>query len=214
MNSDPKWLRFLEKHLPWIAVPHLAIIFITLQVLGFLLAFTDPVWISRMALFPASVQMGEWWRLVTFLAIPLSMSPIWILFSLWFLYYIFNTLEGEWGAFKTTLYTLVSIVLTIAFSLMFEYPVFQVSDFTSTLFLAVAALYPEQEIQVYMILPVKMKYLGYLSLAYLGYRLFQGSWMDKAFLLTIYSNYFLFFGPALVGRIRQWKRQRDYRSRL
>jgi membrane associated rhomboid family serine protease len=213
MNNDPKWLQFLSRRMPWLALPHLSIVFITLQVLGFLLAISDPAWISRMALFPSLVREGEYWRLMTFLGVPMSMSPIWILFSLWFLYYIFDLLESEWGAFKTTFYTFTSILLTIAFSMGFDYPVMQISDFISTLFLAAAALNPEQEIRVYLILPVKMKYLGYLTLAFLGYRLFQGGWMDALFLLTIYSNYLIFFGPTILARIHQWKRRRDWRNR-
>ena len=213
MNSDPRWLRYLEKHLPWLALPRLAIVFITLQGLGFILTMSDSAWISRMALIPQLAKTGEPWRLMTFMAVPLSMSPIWMIFSLWFLYYIFNLLESEWGAFKTTFYTFTSILLTIAFSLTFNYPVFQISDFTSTLFLAAAALNPEQEVRIYMILPVKMKYLGYLTLAYLGYRLFQGSWMDTFFLLTIYSNYLIFFGPVLLSQVHQWQRRRNWRNR-
>ena len=210
MNSDPKWLQFLAKKLPWLAIPNIAIIFVTLQVMGFFLCMTDPAWSGRLALFPDLALAGEPWRFVTFLSLPLSMSPIWIIFSLWFLYSILNWIEAEWGAFKTTFYTLVSIVLTIVFSIVFSYPVFQITDFTSTLFLAAAALYPEMEIQIYFILPVKMKYLGYLSLAFLVFHLFQGGWLDKLFLLTIYSNYLIFFGPALVSQVRNWKRRRDY----
>ncbi|MBC7396109.1 MAG: hypothetical protein H7333_01585 [Bdellovibrionales bacterium] len=213
MNSDPIWLKFLERRMPWLALPHLAIVFITLQGFGFFLAMSDSAWIGRLALIPELVKQGEYWRLMTFLAVPLSMSPIWILFSLWFLYYIFNMLESEWGAFKTTFYTFTSIILTVAFSLTFNYPVFQISDFTSTLFLAAAAINPEQEVNIYMILPVKIKYLGYLTLAYLVYRLFQGTWMDTFFLLTIYSNYFIFFGPALLSQVHQWQRRRKWRNR-
>jgi hypothetical protein len=125
-----------------------------------------------------------------------------------------NSIESEWGAFKTTFYVLVSVVLTIVFSVVFGYPVTETTDFSSTLFLAAAALFPDHEIQLYMVIPVKMKHLGWLSLAFLGYRLLQGEWMDRFFLLTIYSNYLLFFGPTLLYRIRDWKRRRDYRSKF
>ena len=80
MNSDPKWLKFLEKNLPWLALPHLSVVFITLQGLGFILAASDSAWIGRMALIPELVKHGEFWRLMTFLAVPVSMSPIWMLF--------------------------------------------------------------------------------------------------------------------------------------
>ena len=71
--------------------------------------------------------MGEflgsvWWLivsigvLVTFLALPLSLSPIWAIFVLGFIYFTLNSIESRWGSFRTTLYVLISILFTIAFS--------------------------------------------------------------------------------------------------
>lgn len=213
MNPDQRWLKYLERKMPWLALPRLAVVFITLQALGFILMLNDSAWIGRMALIPELVKAGEFWRLMTFLAVPVSDSPIWFLFSLWFLYYIFDVLESEWGAFKTTFYTFTSILLTIAFSMTFNYPVFQITDFTSTLFLAAAAINPEQEMRLYMILPVKMKWLAYLTLAYLLYRMFQGAWLDRFFLLTIYSNTLIFFGPAILYQVHLWQRRRKWKNR-
>lgn len=211
-TQDPRWLKFVSKYLSWIALPGISLIFVTVQVLGFFLVMTDAVWMERLALIPGLALHGEPWRVITFLALPMTMSPIWIIFSLFFLYSILNSIEAEWGAFKTTFYVLVSIVLTILFSLVTGHPVIQVSDFVSSLFLAAAALFPNQEIRVYLAFPVKMKFLGWLTLGFVVFRLFQGSGMERLFLLTIYSNYLLFFGPSLVAAIRQWKRQRDYRK--
>ncbi len=213
-NQDPKWLRTVARRLKWLAVPNIAVIFITLQVLGFLFILSDSVWFERLALIPERVLQGEVWRLFTFLALPLSLSPIWMIFTLWFLYFILNLIESEWGDFKTTFYVLVSLVLTIIFSFVFSYPVTQMSDFTSTLFLAAATLYPDFEIQMYFVIPVKMKYLGWLAAAFVVLRLFQGSWVDRLFLITIYSNYLVFFGPLLLTRLKDWQRRRNYRAKL
>ena len=104
--QDPRWIRTLERKLGWLAIPNLAIILVTLQAMGSLFAFMDPIWVERFALIPEAVYGGQYWRLVTFLALPLSMSPIWVLFSLWFMYFVVNTIENEWGAFKTTFFLL------------------------------------------------------------------------------------------------------------
>ncbi len=211
-GTDPRWLKFLSRKMAWLAVSHISIILVTLQVLGFLLILSNPMWMSTLALIPERAIHGEPWRFLTFLSIPVSNSPIWFIFAVMFMYSILNSIEETWGAFKTTFYVLVSIIITIVFSISFDYPVLQTADFNSSLFLAAAALFPEFEISLYMVLPVKMKYLGWLTLAFLGYRIMQGDWMDRFFLLAIYSNYLLFFGPTLIYRIQQWKRRRDYRS--
>ena len=38
--------------------------------------------------------------------------------------------------------------------------------------------------------------------------------LGKLFLITIYSNYLLFFGPALVSEIRRELRRRAYKSKF
>jgi len=212
--QDPRWIRTLERKLGWLAIPNLAIILVTLQAMGSLFAFMDPIWVERFALIPEAVYGGQYWRLVTFLALPLSMSPIWVLFSLWFMYFVVNTIENEWGAFKTTFYVLVSIVLTLAFSFTFNYPVTQIKGFQSTLFLAAAALYPEMEVQLFLILPVKMKWLAWVTLAMVFYDFAVGDWLSRLYLVAIYSNYFLFFGPAQIYRLKQIYRKWDYQSKL
>ena len=214
-STSPRWLRFLERKLQWLAIPNIAILLVTLQVMGFLMTLMNPIWFYQLALDPRLVLgQGEYWRLITFLALPLSTSPIWILFSLWFLYFIVNTIETHWGAFRTTLYVLVSILITIAFSLTTLFPISQATDFESTLFLAAAMLYPEMEIRLYMAIPVKMKWLAWLSLGYLGFRFFESPWIYRFYLLAIYSNFFIFFGPAAIGRIRQYIRREQFRRRM
>jgi membrane associated rhomboid family serine protease len=213
-GPSPAWLRWLERRLGWLAVPNIAILFVTLQALGFLMVLSDPVWVPRLALIPPAVTINhEYWRLVTFLALPLSTSPIWVIFTLWFLYFVINLIETEWGAFKTTLYVLVSIVVTIAFSFLFNYPVLDVSKFESSLFLAAAALFPEMTVYL-LVVPVKIKWLAWLTLAMLGWEFIGADWLDRFFTLAILSNYLLFFGPSLISRIRQYFRRRSFQRQM
>ena len=214
MTDSPKWLKFLERHLAWIAVPNIALIFVTLQGLGFLMVMSSPEWIERLALIPQRVLQGEYWRLVTFLSLPSSLSPVWILISLVFIYSILNTIEAEWGAFKTTFYILVSIFLTVAVSFLLNFPVEQVSDIESTFFLAAATLFPEMEVQLYFLIPVKMKYLALLSGAFVVFHFFQLDWMGRIYLVAVYSNYLLFFGPALLYQLKQRLRKWDFKRKM
>lgn len=209
----PRWLDKLERHLGWLGVPNIAILFVTLQALGFFMVSTNPMWRDTLALFPDRVLGGEYWRLVTFLALPVSMSLLWVIFALWFLYFILNAIESEWGDFRTTLYVLVSIILTIAFSFVFDFPIMDVSDFQGSLFLAAATLFPDYEIQLYLIFPVKMKWMGWLSVAFVAYRFFGYGLLGKLYLLAIYSNYLIFFGPALIERVRQYARRKNFQRK-
>jgi len=211
-GRDPQWLVFLSRRMRWLAIPNIAAGFAGLQLLGFLLVFTQPIWFERLALIPDAVWQGEVWRLVSFVALPLSLSLIGFLFAVMFSYFILNSIENEWGEFKTTLYVLVSVVITALFALIFNFPILDITGLASTFFLAAAALFPEQELRIYFFIPVKMKFLGWLTLAFLAYKFFEGSWFDRLFLIAIYSNYLLFFGPTLLYRIKEWKRRRDFKA--
>ena len=43
---------------------------------------------------------GQVWRLVTFLFLPPSSSPLWILFNLYFYCLLGRGLEQQWGVFR------------------------------------------------------------------------------------------------------------------
>jgi membrane associated rhomboid family serine protease len=202
--------RQLERKLSFIAIPNIAIIFVTLQGLGFLMVMANPAWQFQLALIPDAVRAGEYWRLVTFLALPLATGPIFMIFALWFLYFVLNMIEGVWGDFKTTLYTLVSILVTIAFSFAFDYPVLDIHHFESSLFFAASALFPDMEIAIFGIIPVKMKWMAGLTAVFVLVELVRGTWLDRLFLMAIYSNFLLFFGPAILGRARNWVRRRKF----
>ena len=214
LDKNQRWLKRLEKPLGWIAIPNLAVIVITLQALGFLFLLNNPIWAMRLALLPHAALHGEYWRVVTFLALPLSPSPVWMFFVLWFLYFILNQLEAEWGAFRLTFYVLVSWALTVAYSLTFDYPVLQIGHFESTLFLAAAALFQEQEIRVFFAIPVKIKWLAWLTGVMVLYEFFRGEWLDRFYLLSIYAGFLLFFGPSATAQIRLAYRRWDYRRKI
>lgn len=213
MREDPSWLRFLERRIGWIAIPNIAILLVTLQALGFASILANPAFASVLALIPGAViEGGEYWRLVTFLALPLSTSPLWLFFILWFLYFVLNSLENEWGAFKTTFYVLISVILTGAYALIFDYPVTTAAHFESTLFLAVAALFPETQILLFFAIPAKMKWLAWLSGAFALLEFARGSNLERGYLLAIYSNFLVFFGPIAWSRLQAARRRRRFRQ--
>lgn len=211
VEQSPRWLQRLERRLRWIAVPNIASFLVGLQVVGFVLVFSDPRWWSRLALDPAAALQGEIWRVITFLALPLSLSPIWMIFVLWFLYFIVETLESAWGSFPTTFYVLVSVLLTIGFSFAFMVPITSVAGLQSTLFLAAAALAPETEILLFLFLPVKIVWLAWLTGAVILWRFLAGTWLERLYLLALYANYLLFFGPYYVWRLKQLHRRWQFR---
>lgn len=212
-NHDSNWLKALSRRMRWLEIPNIAAFFVALQIIGFLLLSGEPAWFERLALYPDKVLQGEVWRIASFLAIPLTGSLIGMLFALMFSYFILNSLEQEWGSSKTTLYVVVSIVLTTIFSIVFDYSITSVTGFAATWFLAAATLFPENRIQLYFFIPIKMKYLGWLAVVFIALQFIRSGWLERFYLLTLYANYLLFFGPYLSYRVKQWRRRREFRNK-
>lgn len=210
----PKWLDKLERPLSFIAMPHMAFTLMGLQAIGMVVLILQPQLLTRMYLDPQLVLEGQFWRVLTFLAMPLNSSILWMIFVLWFMYFVVQILEQHLGDFKTTLYILISYLMILGFSFSTGYKQYDIFDFESSLFLAAAALVPNYQIRAYLLIPVKMKYMAWITLAILGYRLAVGSTMDRLFILLIYSNYLLFFGKAHYMQLKAVVRKARFRSKL
>src|SRR5580700_4101719 len=176
-GQTPKWIDRLERLMPGLGIPNLALYLIGAQAFGFLVTWVEPRAWQLLVLDPYMVVRGELWRLVTFMAMPLSRSPLWMLFVLYFLYFIINGIEEEWGEFRTTLYVLVGVALTVAFSFAFSVPIVSIREFQSTLFLAAATIAPDYQIQLFLVIPVKMKWLAGLTVAYIIWSLIVSTWL-------------------------------------
>ncbi|MBL7715813.1 MAG: hypothetical protein JNL01_10135 [Bdellovibrionales bacterium] len=217
MTGSPVWLNFIERKLPWIrgiAIPRIGFLLVTLQALGFLFISMNPLWLERLALIPHEVlENKEYWRLVTLLSLPISDSPIWAFFALWFLFTIVEAIEGVWGDFRTTFFLLISWSVTIAYSLTTGYTVTRATDFESMLFLAGATLFPEAEASLFFIMPIKWKWLGGFTALLQIIQFIRGDWGDRGYLLAIFSSYLLFFGPAALDRIKNYYRRRNWNRR-
>jgi hypothetical protein len=211
-GNPPRWLEWAERRLRWLAVPELASLLVGLQAIGYVLILVDPGWFDFLCLDPGRVLRGEIWRLGSFLALPMFGGPISTAIGLYFLYFIVNGLEEEWGAFLTTFYVLISVLLSIAFAFVFHQPITSVIYLESTLFLAAATVAPDYEILLFFVLPVKLKWLAWILVFGVGQHLLVSPGLERLYLLLMFGNYLLFFGPDLLGYVRAWERRRRFRA--
>jgi hypothetical protein len=213
-GQTPKWIDWLDRWMPGFGIPNLALYLVGAQACGFLLLLANPQAIFLLGLDPSLVLKGEVWRLVTFLAVPLTSNLLWMAITLNFMYFIINGIEEEWGEFRTTLYVLVAVLFTIAFSFVFQKRIVSTAELGSTLFLAAATIAPESQILLWFVLPVKMKWLAWLSVAYIVFVLIFGTMLSRLYLLTMYANYLLFFGPYFTGRLKAVYRRKKFQQEV
>ena len=213
-GQTPKWIDWLDRRMPGFGIPNLALYLCGAQACGFLLLLANPGAILLLILDPSLVLKGEAWRLITFLAVPQTLSALWMVLALYFLYFIVNIIEEEWGEFRTTLYVLVAVLLTIAFSFTFQVRIYSTVELGSTLFLAAATIAPEMQILLFFVLPVKMKWLAWLSVAGIVFFLIFGTMLSRLYLVAMYANYLLFFGPYFAGRLKAFYRRKKFRQEV
>lgn len=191
-------LNKLERKFGKYAIKGLMIYIVALNLVVYLMSFIDPTlsYINKLDLIPQLVLKGEIWRLITFIFIPPTFSMIWILFTLYFYYMIGSGLEREWRSFKFNIYYFLGIIGTIigAFISGFGITGFYLN---LSLFLAFAYIYPNFQILLFFILPVKMKYLAWLDVLFLGWSFFTGSIDMKLAIVAALLNFLIFFGKDI-----------------
>ncbi len=168
---------------------------------------------------PAAILHGQVWRLITFIIVPTTASPISLLLFLYFYYFIGSTLERVWGSGRFTIYYLIGLLLTVIYGFA-AYLITGLNMSVSTsyinlsMFFAFATLFPEQRVLLFYIIPIKIKWLALVDAAFFAYSivtgLLGGLGLYALLPLVAILNYLLFCGDALIAAIRprQTPRQR------
>jgi hypothetical protein len=199
-------LETLERKFRRYAVHNVTLYLVLGQALVFVFALSGRSILQRVELIPDLVMTGEWWRLITFLFIPPATNPIFAFFA-WYLFYLMGSaLEGHWGAFRYNLYLLVGYVVTVAVSFIMPlYPATNVF-IGGSVFLAFAFLYPDFQLYIFFVLPVKIKWLALLTWLGYAYGVLFGSWSTRLLVLASICNFLLFFGKDILWRMKTGKR--------
>ena len=202
-----------ERKLERFAIRDLTLYMVGGQGLALLLGLMMPGFISNLLLVPEAVMSGQWWRLLSFIFTPPSGNPLFAVFALYLLYFMGGSLENQWGTLRYNLYVLIGYLMTIAVAFVFPYGVASNIYITGSIFLAFAFLFPNFEIMLFFVLPVRIKWLAMLTWAFYAYDFVTGGWLTRLLILAAVSNFFLFFGKELFYNARYGHRQMKKHAR-
>ena len=208
------WLNKLERKYGRFGIPNLTNILVAGQILVFAIELfidrTITAWVGLNRFF---LLQGQIWRAITFVFIPFSGGSILsVVLGIYFTWFIGTALEREWGDFRYTVYLLSGMLGTVLACLLTG-----VSGSTYclslSLLLAFAMLYPEVQVLLFFVIPVRVKYFGVFAgilwvLSFLGAPLPQ-----KLSLLLSMANVWLFFGPMAYRSVRAWVRREQWKRR-
>lgn len=158
---------------------------------------------------PQAVLHGQIWRLVSYVLIP-SSDGFWLIISLMFYYWLGESLERLWGSTKFTVYYVSGTLLTALASLLaylidgISVPVYGAVYVNTALFLAFALNYPDAMVNIYFIIPVKMKWLaaleGILYALSVVTAIAARMWGQALMPIVALLNLFVFFTPDFLRK--------------
>lgn len=211
-----RWVYQLERKLGHLCIRDLAMVLSVGQVIVFLttMMMPDLALPFRLSLSSRSVLSGEIWRLFTFVFIPETFSPFGFLLSVYFLYLVGHTLENTWGDFRFNLYYFIGMLGAIASAFLTGFGT--VAYLNLSLFFAFATLYPDFQVLLFFIIPIKMKYLAFFSGIMNIITLIFGDIPSKLAVIFAFLNFLIFFGDDFIKMARReityYKTRRNWKN--
>jgi len=208
-RAERKFGRFAVKNLMLILVFNMGFIFLADLFLRLMPDMGLPPNISNLLYFSRPLILsGQVWRVLSFILLPPNTSIIFIVFALVFFYYTGSVLEREWGAFKFNLFYLCGVLGTIAAGFISGFATNMYLNLS--LFLAFAILFPNYEIRIYFLIPVKVKYLAIVNALFLLWGLIFNSWGGRLSIIVSLLNIILFFGGDFINIIKRTQRKKKW----
>ena len=164
---------------------------------GYAIQFIGDGFLNFLTLDPYKILHGQIWRIVTWIIVPPSSFSIFTIIMLFFYYSVGTTLERTWGAYRYNLYLFSGMLFTVLGSfvamglcyLFFEDvmvipgnavyvcslygTLFSTYYINMSILLAFAATFPDMQVLLMFVIPVKMKWLGIIYGVMLLFELFQ-----------------------------------------
>ena len=235
------FLNNMERKLGKYAIRNITVYIIGLYIFGYILQFAPfKVNITNyLTLDPYLILHGQVWRLVTWILIPPQALSIWIFFTLYLYYFMGTTMERTIGTFRYNVFIFGGIIFMIlsAFltyivyylitggneqllaALMYTLSgVFSTYYIQEAVFLIFAICYPDIQLLLMFIIPIKVKYLGILYAGMLAFSAIYNGLIGRNYAIFFavffqFLNVFLFYlslGRLSHLRPKEIKRRQEF----
>jgi hypothetical protein len=235
MNMSP-----FERKFGKYAIKNLSFVLVICYAVGYLIQMMAPSVLFYLTLNPYAILHGQVWRLFTWILIPPSNQNIFFtLIMLYFYCSIGTSLERTWGTYKYNVYIFGGMLFTIlgSFLLMGYHYLFHADSiaavgaeyfFTITsiyfstyyinmsIFLGFAATFPDAQVLLMFIIPVKVKWLGVVYAVMLVFEFIQMGVDGRFAIAASLLNFIIFFltsrnmmhlNPKQIHRRQEFKRE-------
>lgn len=240
MIGEVNFMSSFERKFGKYAIRNLSFVLVICYAIGYLIQMIAPGAVVFLTLNPYAILHGQIWRLFTWILIPPSSGNIFLtLIMLYFYCSIGTTLERTWGTYRYNVYLFEGMLFTIlgSFLLMGYHYLFHANDimlvgpeyfFTisslyfstyyinMSIFLGFAATFPDVQVLLMFIIPVKVKWLGIIYAVMLVFEFFANGVDGKFAIAASLLNFVVFFltsrnmmhlNPKQIHRRQEFKRE-------
>jgi hypothetical protein len=199
-------LTSLESRFARFAIPHILTLIGALQLVTLVSALVADLrggggeFLDLLEFKPHAIWAGEVWRLFSFMIIPGSLTPFFGLIGILILMWIGRGLDEAWWPFRLNFYVFGGWFFVAVGALFFNVPA---SSFwlSQSFFLAFAVYYPDLELRLYFFIPVKVRWLAWMSVASAVFIIMGDSRQFWPILLAN-LNFLITFGPGLLKQTK------------
>ncbi len=234
-----KFINKLERKFGRYAIHNLTLYIVICYVVGYMLYLVSPSLLFMLNLNVSAILQGQIWRLVTWIVSPPGTGNV-LLFAisiLFFYYPLGNALEKTLGAFRYNLYIFSGMLFTVIGAFILHFITGGVVDFLGinifstyyislSVFLAFAALYPDMQLMLWFVIPIKMKWMALVYIAIIVYNMINylryGAWFMIVPIIASLLNFVIFFlytrdfrriDPREIRRRQQFRKAMEPQSR-
>ena len=231
-----------EKKFGRYAIPNLTLILILSYVAGYVIELLGSAagvnLLGYLTLDPYRILHGQIWRLVTWVIVPPESFDLFTVIMLYFYYSLGTTLERTWGTYRYNVYILSGILFTVIGSFLcmgmiylmygslpteiasaYFYQgsyAFSTYYINLSIFLAFAATYPNMQVLLMFVIPVKVKWMGILDAGVMLYYVVVGDVFTRFAIIASLLNFVIYFCRMYRSRIspKQMHRRAQFERKV
>ncbi|MDO4285963.1 MAG: hypothetical protein Q4C60_11615 [Eubacteriales bacterium] len=199
------------------AIRNLSLVLILCYAFGYMIEFVNTSFLNFLTLNPYAILHGQIWRVITWVLVPPDSSNIFfVLIMLFFYYSIGTSLERTWGTYRYNVYIFSGILFTVAaaflmmgFCYLFDGAVIEAAGaeqyfrvystvfstyyVNMSIFLAFAVTFPDMQVLLMFIIPLKVKWLGIIYAVMLAFEFIGSSFPFRFAMIGSLLNFLVFW---------------------
>ena len=237
------FLQKLERKFGRYAIRGLTKYIIMTYIIGYILVAINNIsgtgFLTWLTLNPGAIMQGQVWRLVSWVLMPPSSFGVFTIIMLICYYQLGTILERVWGDFMYNFYIFFGLIMTVVGAFIMYYCsaqgmliialtgglTFNTYYVSLSIFLGFAMTFPDQQMLLFFFIPIKIKWLALVDVAYLSYNIISaamsGNWVTIVQIICSLAAVILFFLMTrkysfnnAYSRSQSRKRRNDFKKAM